>query len=120
MTDQRGFTLVELLAVMIILSVMLAIAVPKYLSLNERAEENAIQMAIVDLNGRELGTWTNLKGSNAGDEEVFKSCEYGFTSAAYSWVSIDSSGGVLQFKETTVTLKRETSTMYKPAKWTLE
>jgi prepilin-type N-terminal cleavage/methylation domain-containing protein len=41
--DQRGFTLVELLIVVIILAVISGIAVPSYMALRNRARESATE-----------------------------------------------------------------------------
>lgn len=121
MTNQKGFTLIELLAVMLILAVVCAIAIPKYMSINETAEDRAIKMAIVDLNGREIGTWTNVKLENGNlntDQAVYDSMDYHIRN--YTWISRTPDGGKLQFRETTVKLNRRKSTLNKPGKWSLQ
>jgi MSHA pilin protein MshA len=58
---EKGFTLVEIIAVMVILSVLAAVAIPRYMSLDESARQRAIDAAISELNGRETLTWSNIK-----------------------------------------------------------
>ncbi len=119
MNDQKGFTLVELMAVIIILGIMFAVATPKIISLSENAEVTAVNMAIVDLNGRELDSWTKAKFTNSySDQKMFDQTDY--TLRDHEWISIDRSGGSLRFKETTVRIDRRQSATHEPAKWSLQ
>ena len=44
--NEKGFTLIEIIAVLIILGILAAVAVPKFLSLTDQAEQKALEGAV--------------------------------------------------------------------------
>jgi prepilin-type N-terminal cleavage/methylation domain-containing protein len=50
--NQKGFTLIEIIAVLVILGILAAAAVPRYISLQEEARKNAAQAAIGEMKAR--------------------------------------------------------------------
>jgi MSHA pilin protein MshA len=46
--NQAGFTLIEIIAVLVILGILAAIAIPKYLTLEEEANNQALTTALAD------------------------------------------------------------------------
>ena len=119
--NQNGFTLVEIIAVLILLSVLAAIAVPKYIDLEQNARQKAFDGAIAELNGRESLVWTNLKMSATGyqdDTQLMLVVDHNL-GTDFVWqpghpVGV---GGDLSFKGETITLNRTASNASKPASW---
>jgi prepilin-type N-terminal cleavage/methylation domain-containing protein len=120
--NNKGFTLLEIIATLVILSILAAIAVPKYVSLDESARQRAIDAGIAELNGRETLTWSNEKISVSGwvsDVKTFREVDK-YLGDEYQWDTDDpdQNGGTLTFKESLpVTLSRVESTNERPGSW---
>ncbi|MBC2713337.1 MAG: prepilin-type N-terminal cleavage/methylation domain-containing protein [Desulfosarcina sp.] len=50
--NQKGFTLVEIIAVLVILGILAAVAIPKYFDLQEEAKTKALEAALGEGIGR--------------------------------------------------------------------
>ena len=50
--NQKGFTLVEIIAVLVILGILAAVAIPKYFNLQEEAKDKALDAALGEGVGR--------------------------------------------------------------------
>jgi prepilin-type N-terminal cleavage/methylation domain-containing protein len=65
---EEGFTLVEVIAVLVILGILAAVAIPKFFDMQRTAREKAIQGAISELNGQVALSFAKnaLDGGTAG------------------------------------------------------
>ena len=57
--NEKGFTLIEIIAVLVILGILAAVAIPKYLSMMDQSRIAAAQGAIAEAKGRCSGYYAN-------------------------------------------------------------
>ena len=120
--NQKGFTLIELISVMIIMGVVASVSIQKYEFVSDTASEKALYAGIKELNIRESLVWSNLKISNDGystDEDLYGVLDTNL-GAGYKWTPGPPdrlTGGTLSFKSASIVLDRQESTATTAGRW---
>jgi prepilin-type N-terminal cleavage/methylation domain-containing protein len=117
---EQGFTLIEIMCVLVITSVISAVAFSKILQADEGAQQIGINHGVSEMNVRETVTWAVAK-VNTGviNDNLIWSLLDKKLGNEYSWDSgpNQTSSSTLRFKETAVSVSRFVSTNTQPGKW---
>ena len=62
--NEKGFTLIEIIAVLVILGILAAVAIPKYISMMDQSRLAAAQGAIAEVKGRANGYYASQTLAN--------------------------------------------------------
>ena len=120
--NSQGFTLIELVSVLVIMGVLGSVGVHKFGVLTDTAGLKALESSITELEIRETLTWYNIKVSDEGwtsDDAVFNQVDKNL-GPDFIWDSGPATdGGVLHLKEYVIPLKREPSTVSESGHWTI-
>ena len=118
--NQKGFTLIELISVMIIMGVMSSVAIKKVDFITGTASTRAFATTVKELNVRESLVWSKMKISLDGyitDADLFSALDKDL-GAKFKWnpgPTID--GGTLHCESQSLVLNRTHSTNSAAGKW---
>ncbi len=119
-SDQRGFTLIELISVMVIIGVIVTVAIKKYNILSDTAAQSALWEGVKELNARETLTWAKIKLSDTGwisDADLFAQMDTDLGSD-YVWAAGPTVAGcTLSFRSESFVLTRTASTTSSMGRW---
>ncbi|MGD8343562.1 MAG: prepilin-type N-terminal cleavage/methylation domain-containing protein [Desulfobacterales bacterium] len=121
--NQKGFTLIEIVSVMIIMGVVASVSIQKFDFVTDTANDRALITGIAELNVRESLLWSNMKISSDGyttDDDLWllmvTETDLG---TGYEWESapVRDAGGTLKFKTASRVLTRHVSTNTSAGRW---
>ena len=119
--NSDGFTLIETVAMLVIIGVLGSIATKRVVTIEASAVQQSFTVAISELNTRENLTWSLIKISNTNwvdDWELFVSVDYDL--GDYSWSSRTAGGGILNYRGQQIELDRAPSTSFAPGRWKMK
>ena len=118
--NHKGFTLLELMSVLVIMGVLTSAGVKKFDLLSDSADLTALATVIRELNKQETLIWTEMKLSDTGwtaDVDVYNAIDKNL-GKGYSWNPGPTiTGGTLHFKSQSVVLVRTESQRNDVGSW---
>lgn len=118
--NQKGFTLIEMISIMIILGVLGSVGVKKYDNFTHTASEQILTTAVYELNTREKLIWVDMKISTDGytkDEDVYATLDTNVGSRLKWNPGPNIGGGTLYCESASRVLTRTSSSITAAAKW---
>lgn len=119
--SQDGFTLLELMSVLVILGVLSSVVIHEFTTLSDTAYKKALQTAVRELNIRETLIWSNFKISPdgwIGDDDIFTLVDTEELGGGYYWnPSVGKLGGALHSGPQSINLTRAPSTNRAAGSW---
>lgn len=118
--NRKGFTLLELMAVLVIMGVLSSAGVKKFDLLSDSADLTALAAGIRELNMQETLVWTEMKLSDTGwtaDIDVYNAIDKNI-GQGYRWnPGPNITGGTLHYKSQSVALVRTESKRNDVGSW---
>jgi prepilin-type N-terminal cleavage/methylation domain-containing protein len=118
--SESGFTLLEMMCVLVILGVIFSVTIHQFTTLSDTAYQKALESAVQELNIRETLTWYNFKISLDGwdnDTDVFNGLDTTLGEGYFWDPAATEIGGSLHFGSYSVALTRTRSTDKSAGSW---
>jgi prepilin-type N-terminal cleavage/methylation domain-containing protein len=116
--NQKGFSLLEIVCVLVIMGVVFAFALPRFIRVNDAADQKVIDHLVANLTSTEKLTWTNfrLAGDYKDDPDLFSAISYNVEDCSWT-LGPTITGGTIHCGTSEATLSRSASSRLKPAEW---
>ena len=118
--SQSGFTLLEMMSMLVILGVVFSVTIHRFGSLTDTAYRRSLELSIQELNIRETLIWSDFKISLDGWKDynlVFTRMDTNLGGRSYWKPSVGQLGGDLHLGPHKFTLVRAPSTNKKAGSW---
>ena len=120
LSNKEGFTLIEIMASLVIIGVLASVGVQKHDQVSDSASKKGLEYAVREINSRELLTWALVKFSDEGwqsDEALFAKMDTKL-GEGYVWSSGPGlTGGTIRMQTIFMSFTRTPSTVITSGKW---
>ena len=118
--NRKGFTLLELMSVLVIMGIIFSVAIKKFDLISDSASITAIKTGVRELNTQESLVWIEMKLSDTGwtsDVDVYNAVGKNL-GQGYRWSPGPTiTGGTLHHESQTIALVRNQSTRNSVGSW---
>jgi prepilin-type N-terminal cleavage/methylation domain-containing protein len=120
LSNKKGFTLIEIMASLVIIGVLASVGVQKHDQISDSASQRVLEYAHREINSSELLTWALVKFSDEGwqsDESLFTKLDTKL-GEGYVWSSGPGlTGGTIRMRTSSISFTRTPSTIITSGKW---
>jgi prepilin-type N-terminal cleavage/methylation domain-containing protein len=120
LSNKKGFTLIEIMASLVIIGVLASVGVQKHDQISDSASQRVLEYAYREINSSELLTWALVKFSDEGwqsDESLFAKLDTKL-GEGYVWSSDPGlTGGTIRMQTSSISFTRTPSTISTSGKW---